>query len=55
MEGDKASGEKWYTENTTEKQLWARYVKCCDNAQQPTVGSSRLLFDIWKEHKEIRR
>lgn len=53
MEGDKNSGEKWYTERTNEKQLWSRYVRCCDLSQQPTVGTSRLLFDIWKEHKEI--
>jgi len=53
MEGDKITGKKWYTEKTTEKQLWDRYVKSCDRVQQPTKGSSRLLFAIWKQHSEI--
>ncbi|KAL3894263.1 MAG: hypothetical protein SGPRY_013857, partial [Prymnesium sp.] len=53
MEGNKTTGKKWYTEKVTEKQLWLRYTKSCDRAQQPTVGSSRLLFDIWKSHDEI--
>lgn len=53
MEGDKISGTKWYTEKTTERQLWDRYVSSCDRAKQPTSGSSRLLFKIWHEHKEI--
>lgn len=54
MEGDKISGNKWYTEKTTERQLWDRYVASCDRAQQPTVGNSRLLFTIWREHTEIK-
>lgn len=33
MEGDKTSGLKWYTEKITERQLWMRYLKCCDKAQ----------------------
>lgn len=33
MEGDKTSGLKWYTEKVTERQLWMRYLKCCDKAQ----------------------
>jgi len=53
MEGDKQSGLKWYTEKTTERQLWARYITTCDKAQQPSVGSSQLLWKIWKEHREI--
>lgn len=53
MEGDKQSGQKWFTEKTTEPQLWARYVATCDKAQQPSVGTSQLLWTIWKEHKEI--
>lgn len=53
MEGDKTSGKKWYTEKTTENQLWKRYCRGCDIQQQPTVGSPRLLHDIWKEHVEI--
>lgn len=54
MEGDKISGDKWFTEKTTEHQLWSRYVASCDRAKQPTVGNSRLLFKIWKEHAEYK-
>lgn len=54
MEGDKISGTKWYTEKTTERQLWARYTASCDRAKQPTSGSSRLLFTLWREHTEIK-
>lgn len=54
MEGDKISGNKWYTEKTTERQLWQRYVSSCDRAKQPTTGTSRLLFKIWGEHTEIK-
>lgn len=54
MEGDKISGQKWFTEKTTERQLWARYVTSCDRAKQPTAGNSRLLFTIWREHSEIK-
>lgn len=54
MEGDKITGDKWYTEKTTEKQLWARYIASCDRAKQPTVGTSRLLYTIWREHKEYK-
>lgn len=54
MEGDKISGVKWFTEKTTEHQLWSRYVASCDRAKQPTAGNSRLLFNIWKEHKEYK-
>lgn len=54
MEGDKISGNKWYTEKTTQRQLWDRYVASCDRAQQPTIGNSRLLFTIWNEHTEIK-
>lgn len=53
MEGDKNSGQKWYTEKTSERQLWMRYCKSCDLSQQPTVGTSRLLHEIWKQHHEI--
>ena len=53
MEGDKRSGDKWYTEKTSEKQLWRRYEQSCDDAKVPTVGSSRLLWDEWKAHPEI--
>jgi len=53
MEGNKTSGNKWYTEKTTERQLWKRYVTACDRAQQPTIGSSRLLWELWKSHTEI--
>lgn len=54
MEGDKITGTKWYTEKTTEKQLWHRYTTSCDRAKQPTTGSSRLLHKIWNEHTEIK-
>lgn len=54
MEGDKISGDKWYTEKTTEKQLWARYVGSCDRAKQPSTGNPRLLYTIWREHKEYK-
>lgn len=54
MEGDKKTGSTWYTEKTTERQLWRRYLSSCDCANQPSVGSSRLLFQIWKSHKEIK-
>lgn len=54
MEGDKVSGDKWYTEKTTEKQLWNRYCASCDRAKQPTTGSARLLYKIWREHTEIK-
>lgn len=54
MEGDKISGNKWYTEKTTQKQLWDRYVSSCDRAKQPTTGNPRLLFTIWGEHTEIK-
>ncbi|KAL3909223.1 MAG: hypothetical protein SGPRY_009505 [Prymnesium sp.] len=39
--------------DVTEKTLWHRYLRCCDKAQVPAVGSSRLLFNIWKKHSEI--
>lgn len=54
MEGDKITGLKWYTEKTTEKQLWNKYLASCDRANQPSVGSSRLLHKIWKEHTEYK-
>lgn len=54
MEGDKINGLKWYTEKTTEKQLWAKYLASCDRANQPSVGSSRLLHKIWREHDEYK-
>lgn len=54
MEGDKITGFKWYTEKTTEKQLWARYIASCDRAKQPSTGNSRLLFTIWREHAEYK-
>lgn len=54
MEGDKISGQKWYTEKTTAKALWARYVASCDRAKQPTVGNMRLLHTLWREHKEFK-
>lgn len=54
MEGDKIVGEKWYTEKTTEKQLWNRYLASCDLAKSPAVGNSRLLYTIWKEHTELK-
>lgn len=53
MEGDKITGNKWYTVKTTEKQLWHRYLVCCDKAQQPCVGSYRLLHSILNSHSEI--
>lgn len=53
MEGDKTTGLKWYTEKTTARQLWQRYLASCDRAQQPAQGSQRLLALIWKEHTEI--
>lgn len=52
MEGDKINGLKWYTEKTTRKQLWNKYLESCDRANQPSIGSSKLLHRIWKEHKE---
>lgn len=54
MEGDKITGDKWYTEKTTAKQLWARYIASCDRAKAPHVGNMRLLFTIWSEHKEFK-
>lgn len=54
MEADKIEGTKRFTEKTSEKQLWKRYVASCDHAKQPTVGTSRLLHTIWKEHTEIK-
>lgn len=54
MEGNKISGNKWYTEKTTAKQLWSRYVASCDRAKSPTVGNARLLFTIWSEHTELK-
>lgn len=54
MEGDKINGLKWYTEKTTEKELWNKYLSACDRANQPSVGSSRLLHKIWKEHTEYK-
>lgn len=54
MEGDKISGNKWYTEKTTAKALWSRYVASCDRAKQPAVGNARLLHTIWCEHKELK-
>lgn len=54
MEGDKITGNKWYTMKTNEKQLWQRYLSSCDAAAQPAVGSSRLLHRIWKEHSEYK-
>ena len=53
MEGDKRSGDKWYTERTNARQLWARYEQSCDEAKVPTVGSERLLWSEWKAHPEI--
>lgn len=54
MEGDKQTGTTWYTEKTTEKQLWRKYLASCDCANQPSVGSSRQLHSIWKKHKEYK-
>lgn len=54
MEGNKISGDNWYSEKTTAKALWSRYVASCDRAKQPTVGNTRLLFTIWNEHTELR-
>ena len=55
MEGDKLTGARWqYSGKLTEKELWMRYMKDCDRAGQPTHGSSRLLWDIWKSHTEIK-
>lgn len=53
MEGDKTTGEKWFTEKVTEKQVWNRYVHSCDRAQQPTVGSSKLLHNVWRSPEDI--
>ena len=33
--------------------LLRRYVHQCNRAKQPTEGSERLLWSIWKEHQEI--
>lgn len=55
LEGDKCgTKERWFTERETEKTLWKKYVAACDAACQCTVGSSRLLHKIWKEHKEYK-
>mmetsp|Transcript_24379 Transcript_24379/g.78633 ORF Transcript_24379/g.78633 Transcript_24379/m.78633 type:complete len:195 (-) Transcript_24379:112-696(-) len=54
FEGDKFTGNKWYTEKTTALALWKRYCADCSRLNQPTVGSCRLLHTIWKEHTEIK-
>lgn len=54
MEGDKVSRNKWYGEKMSRQQLWNRYVASCDAANQPCVGTPRLLHKIWREHKEYK-
>lgn len=54
FEGDKYNGKKWYTEKTTEPALWKKYTAECSRLNQPSVGTSRLLHTIWKEHLEIK-
>jgi hypothetical protein len=53
FEGDKSTGEKWFTERTTAGQLWQRYEKECRDANTPVQGSERLLHKVWKSHTEI--
>lgn len=55
MEGDKTSGLKWYTEKVTERQLWMRYLKCCDHAQVSDVqqGPSLCRRSGWLESTAI--
>ena len=43
MEGDKKTGVRWFFTKLTERELWARYVKCCDDANLPTSGNSNML------------
>lgn len=54
MEGDKIQGNKWYCEKMSKQQLWNRYVASCDSAGQPCAGNARLLYKIWREHKEYK-
>lgn len=53
FEGDKYTGKKWYTEKTTADALWKRYTADCSKREVPAAGNQRMLFSIWKEHKEI--
>ena len=55
MEGDKLTGARWhYAGKLNERELWKRYTTECDRVGQPTQGSSRLLWDLWKSHTEIQ-
>ena len=53
MEGDKSTGRRWYYGKLNEKELWRRYAADRDRAQQPLVGSSVMLWKLWKSHREI--
>lgn len=55
MEQNKSTDAvKYYTEKTTERQLWSKYLASCDRANRPSIGNSRLLHKIWKDFKNIR-